>query len=127
MWLDAYRLLEPELGEERKARWRREIERIVVPLVPDTTKRLDFPWYNSPFIGTSPNHYAQWASLLLLAGHVFKNQEWKDLGSRVLHRFAAEEQTPDGYWGEHSRAAPTTVKCGATVLQNLRLKRELAA
>jgi len=108
MWLDAYRLLEPKLGEERKKRWRREIEKIVVPLVPDTVKRLDFPWYNSPYIGTSPNHYAQWASLLMLAGHVFKNQEWSDLGAKVLHRFAAEEQTPDGYWGEHSRAAPTT-------------------
>src|SRR5437899_7226414 len=108
MWLEAYRLLDPELGEERKVRWRREIEKIVIPLVPDTIKRLDFPWYNSPYIGTSPNHYAQWASLLLLAGHVFKNQEWKDLGSRVLHRFAAEEQTADGYWGVHTRAAPTT-------------------
>ena len=108
MWLEAYRLLGPELGEERKARWKREIEKIVIPLVPDTTKRLDFPWYNSPYIGTSPNHYAQWASLLLLAGHVFGNQDWVKLGSRVLHRFAAEEQTPDGYWGEHSRAGPTT-------------------
>ena len=43
-------------------------KKIVVPLVPDTVKRLDFPWYNSPYIGTSPNHYAQWASLLMLAG-----------------------------------------------------------
>jgi len=108
MWLEAYRLLGPELGDERKARWKREIEKIVIPLVPDTIKRLDFPWYNSPYIGTSPNHYAQWASLLLLAGHVFGNEDWVKLGSRVLHRFAAEEQTPDGYWGEHSRAAPTT-------------------
>jgi len=108
MWLEAYRLLDPELGEERKVRWRREIEKIVIPLVPDTIKRLDFPWYNSPYIGTSPNHYAQWASLLLLAGHVFGNDDWVKLGSRVLHRFAAEEQTPDGYWGEHSRAGPTT-------------------
>jgi len=108
MWLEAYRLLDPELGEERKVRWRREIEKIVIPLLPDTIKRLDFPWYNSPYIGTSPNHYAQWASLLLLAGHVFGNDDWVKLGSRVLHRFAAEEQTPDGYWGEHSRAGPTT-------------------
>ncbi len=108
MWLEAYRLLDPELGEERKVRWRREIEKIVIPLVPDTIKRLDFPWYNSPYIGTSPNHYAQWASLLLLAGHMFGNDDWVKLGSQVLHRFAAEEQTPDGYWGEHSRAGPTT-------------------
>lgn len=108
MWLETYRLLEHELGEDRRARWRREIEKIVIPLVPDTTARLDFPWYNSPYIGTSPNHYAQWASLLLLAGRVFGNKDWEELGARVLRRFAAEEQTPDGYWGEHSRSGPTT-------------------
>jgi len=81
MWLEAYRLLDPELGEERKVRWRREIEKIVIPLVPDTIKRLAFPWYNSPYIGTSPNHYAQWASLLLLAGHVFRNDDWVKTGA----------------------------------------------
>src|SRR5438552_14499372 len=108
MWLEAYRLLGPELGEDRKARWKREIEKIVIPLVPDTSERLDFPWYNSPYIGTSPNHYAQWASLLLLSGRVFGNKDWENLGAQILHRFAAVEQTPDGYWGEHSRAGPTT-------------------
>ena len=30
------------------------------------------------------------------------NPEWQRLGARVMHRFAAEEQTPDGFWGEHS-------------------------
>src|SRR5262245_48893635 len=28
-WLDGYRLLEPELGAARRARWRRELEKIV--------------------------------------------------------------------------------------------------
>jgi len=31
-----------------------------------------------------------------------------EMAARVLHRFAAEEQAPDGYWGEHSQAGPTT-------------------
>jgi hypothetical protein len=108
MWLEAFRLLERDLGEERRARWRREIEKNVVLLVSDARERLDFPWYQSPFIGTSPNHYAQWASILHFAGYVFGNKDWEELGAAVLRRFAATEQTPDGYWGEHNQSGPTT-------------------
>jgi hypothetical protein len=70
--------------------------------------REHFPRYQSPFIRTSTNHYALWASTVYLAGIVFGNREWEELGGRVMRRFAAEEQTPDGYWGEHSDAGPTT-------------------
>lgn len=108
MWLEAYRLLEKDLGKDRRSRWKKAIEENAALVVPGARKRLDYPWYNSPFIGTSPNHYAQYASLLLLAGRVFGNKEWEELGVRILHRFATEEQTADGYWGEHSRAGPTT-------------------
>jgi hypothetical protein len=108
MWLEAYRLLEPDLGEERRARWKQAIIENANLVYSDAAERVDFPWYNSPFIGTSPNHYAQYAALLLLAGRTFENKEWESLGAEILHRFAAEEQTPDGYWGEHSRSGPTT-------------------
>lgn len=108
MWLEAYRLLAPDLGEERRARWRRSIEAEVAPLYSDAVKRQEFPWFNTPYIGTSPNHFASWAALMLLSGRVFGNKDWENLGARILHRFAAEEQTPDGYWGEHSRNGPTT-------------------
>jgi hypothetical protein len=108
LWLEAYRVLEPELGEERKMRWKREIEKSVAPLLADLKDRLDFPWYNSPYIGTSPNHYALWASLLYSAGRVFGKDEWQRFGAQVMQRFATVEQTDDGYWGEHSRSGPTT-------------------
>jgi hypothetical protein len=108
LWLEAYRLLASELGEDRRTRWRREIEKNVTLLVPDLKERLDFPWYNSPYIGTSPNHYALWASLIHLAGRMFGNEEWVQLGTQVMRRYATVEQTSDGYWGEHSRAGPTT-------------------
>ena len=107
-WLEAYRLLETELGRERRERWQRAILENTAPFAPDAAERLDFPWYASPYIGTSPNHYSQWAELLYLAGRVFDKPDWVKLGSQILHRFAATEQTPDGYWGEHSRAGPTT-------------------
>ena len=108
MWLDAYRLLEGELGEPRRKRWREALMGLVAPLAADVDERKDYPWYNSPYIVTSPNHYSLWSSTVHLAGKVFGNQEWQDLGARVMHRFAAEEQTEDGYWGEHSRDGPTT-------------------
>jgi len=108
MWLETYRLLEHNLGEERRNRWRRSILGNVAWVHDDASERVGFPWYSSPYIGTSPNHYAQYASLLLLAGRVLGRQDWEGLGTRILHRFAAVEQTPDGYWGEHSRAGPTT-------------------
>jgi len=108
LWLEAYRMLEKDLGEPRRARWQKAIERNVALVLEDATERLDFPWYNSPYIGTSPNHYAQYAGNLLLAGRTFGKKDWEELGSAILKRFATVEQTPDGYWGEHSRQGPTT-------------------
>ena len=107
MWLESWRLLARELGKERRARWQRCIEENVALLVSDATERYDFPWYNSPYTGTSPNHYALWAANLLLAGWFFGNKEWESLGIKILRRFSSTEQTDDGYWGEHSRSGPT--------------------
>ena len=103
VWLEAYRLLQADLDPQRRERWKRAIVANVASLESDAAERLDFPWYQSPFIGTSPNHYAQWAQLLYLAGQLFENARWKALGGQILHRFAAAEQSPDGFWGEHSR------------------------
>jgi hypothetical protein len=108
MWLEAYRLTEPDLGEKRRDLWRESLLRNLSLLEPLLKKCIDFPWYNAPFITTSPNHYAIYASTLLVAGQVFGKTEWKEMASRVLHRYASEEQAPDGYWGEHSREGPTT-------------------
>ncbi len=108
LWLETYRLLERELGAERRARWAKAIKENIAPLVADAKDRIDFPWYHSPFIGTSPNHYAQWAALLLLGGITFGDKEWEQLGKQILRRFAVTDQSPDGFWGEHNRAGPTT-------------------
>jgi hypothetical protein len=108
MWLEAYRLLEPELGSERRARWRRELEKNVQKVANDFIPRIDFPRYQGPFIRTSTNHYSLWASTAYLAGRMFHNQQWIDCGTKALHRLASEEQTPDGYWGEHTDNGPTT-------------------
>ena len=107
MWLETYRVLEAQLGEPRRARWRAQLERHVAVLAEETRLRQDFPWYQSPYIRTSPNHYSLWASTTHLAGRVLGNKTWTDLGARVMHRFAADEQSPDGYWGEHSHSGPT--------------------
>ncbi len=107
MWLDAYRLLEPRLGAERAARWRRALERNVELVAPRVAAWREFPRYTSPYLGTSTNHYAQWAANVFLAGRLFGREDWTETGSAVLHRFAAE-QNADGYWGELRPDAPTS-------------------
>lgn len=107
MWLEAYRLLEHRLGEARRARWKKQLEKSMTSLAADIELRRNAARYQSPFIGTSTNHYSLWASTLYLAGRVFGNREWEETGAQVMRRLV-REQTPDGYWGEHSDAGPTT-------------------
>jgi len=95
-WLEAYRLLESDLDEPRRMRWKRALLENAALLESDAAERIDFPWYESAYIGTSPNHYAQWAELLYFAGIVFGRQQWVKLGSLILRRFALE-QTEDGF------------------------------
>ncbi|HEY7423998.1 MAG TPA: hypothetical protein VH682_07165, partial [Gemmataceae bacterium] len=107
-WLDTYRLLDADLGPQRRARWRKEIEKIVRWFVVQVAGRIDFPRYQGPYIHTSTNHLALFASTVYLAGRVLPNKEWEALGARALHRLAAEEQTADGYWGEFTDNGPAT-------------------
>lgn len=108
LWLEAFRLLEKDLGAGRTARWRRELEKDIQKVFDKTAECVDFPRYQAPYIRTSSNHFSQWASTLHLAGKVFHNQEWENLGARTMHRLAAEEQVADGFWGENSDRGPET-------------------
>ena len=108
MWLEAYRILEKKLGEQRRLRWKKVLLEELALLEPKLLKRLDYPWYNAPFIITSPNHYAIYASALLVGGHVFDKPDWVKMATKVLHRFCVHEQAADGFWGEQSQAGPTT-------------------
>ncbi len=107
MWLEAWRLLQAKLGQERRSRWRRALEQLIAAMAREVEERRDRPAYTSPF-GVATNHTALRASTVHLAGRVFGNPEWERLGAAVMHRYAAVEQSPDGYWGEHSHAGPTT-------------------
>jgi hypothetical protein len=117
MWLEAYRLLKNNLGEDRRKRWAKVLFENVQMLEAPLIKYQDYPWYNAPFITTSPNHYAIYSGLVLLGGKVFNKPEWVKLASKVFHRFCIREQTADGYWGEHSQAGPTTGYNYVTVTQ----------
>ncbi|MCC7497778.1 MAG: hypothetical protein IT160_09385 [Bryobacterales bacterium] len=108
MWLEAFRLLKPELSGGRQARWRLAIERNVGMIAARSAEWRDFPAYTSCYIGTSTNHFALWAVNLMLAGRLFGNREWQALGEHILHRLVTTEQSPDGFWGEYSRVGPTS-------------------
>jgi hypothetical protein len=108
MWLEAYRLLELVLDDERRARWRAALWDLIAKLADEVAEKQAYPWYQSPFISTSPNHYALWAKTVYLGGKGFHKEAWEQLGARVMHRFAAAEQAPDGYWGEWTSNGPTT-------------------
>lgn len=107
MWLEAYRLLEPRLGDARGARWRAALLRNIALVEKDCQAWKDFPRYTGVYIGTSTNHFALWALNLYLGGKVLRKPDWQALGAHILHRLAATEQSPDGFWGEHSPAGPT--------------------
>jgi hypothetical protein len=107
-WLDTYRLLEKDLGGDRKARWKRELEKITRWFADEVDARIDFPRYQGPYIRTSTNHLAIFASTVHLAGRALPNKDWESLGARGLHRLAVEEQTDDGYWGEFTDNGPAT-------------------
>jgi hypothetical protein len=108
LWLDSYRLLEARLSDDRRARWRKQLERNVRWFAGQTEARIDFPRYQGPFIRTSTNHYALFASTVYLAGRVLKHKEWEELGTRAMHRLATEEQAAGGYWGEFTDNGPAT-------------------
>ena len=107
-WIDSYRLLDAQLSAERRARWRKQLERNVGWFAGETEARIDFPRFQGPFIRTSTNHYALFASTVYLAGRVLKEKEWEQLGARAMHRLATEEQAPGGYWAEYTDNGPTT-------------------
>ncbi|MBL7761877.1 MAG: hypothetical protein JNL23_00495 [Chitinophagaceae bacterium] len=44
MWLEAYRILENKLGEERRLRWKKVLLEEMALLEPKLVKRLDYPW-----------------------------------------------------------------------------------
>lgn len=107
MWVEAYELLKGKLGADRAGRWKAAIERNIGLLESDAVAWKDCPAYTENFLGTSPNHYAWWSATLLVGGKYLNRPEWVKAGSAVLRRFAATEQNPDGYWGEHNPDGPT--------------------
>ena len=132
-WLDTYRLLDKELQGERRGRWKRELEKITRWFAGEVEARKDFPRFQGPYIRTSTNHLAIFASTVHLAGLVLPNKDWEALGARVMHRLAAEEQTTDGYWGEFTDNGPATgynyltMNCVALYYEHTQDKEAFAA
>ena len=63
-WLDTFRLLEPQLGAERRARWQREIEKITRWFAGQVAYRIDFPRLS----GTVYPHFHQSPGAVCVGG-----------------------------------------------------------
>lgn len=105
MWLEAYRLLEPEMEAGRRERWGQRLRAMLGELAKETARGADSVRYSGQFLPTSTNHFALWAATVYLGGKVFAEPGWQALGVRVLQRLVAE-QHPDGFWGELSFGTP---------------------
>jgi hypothetical protein len=42
----------------------------------------------------------------MIAGELFKREDWLVLGRHILRRLATEEQSPDGYWASTALPGP---------------------
>ena len=98
-----------ELGAERRARWRREIEKITRWFAGEVAVPHRLP----PLPGAVHPHLHQPPGPVRLRrstwpGACWRTRSGRQLGARALHRLAAEEQTADGYWGEFTDNGPAT-------------------
>src|SRR5439155_4152815 len=55
MWVDAFRLLEKDLGAERADRWGKALKKDVQEVFNDVAACIDFPRYQVPYLFTSTN------------------------------------------------------------------------
>jgi len=81
---EAYRLLKDRLNGDRRTRWQRALLEELTPIAQDVARLQDDPLYQSPFTGTTPNHYCLWSSTVYLASKVFNRRDWKNLTAKVL-------------------------------------------
>jgi hypothetical protein len=73
-WLEAYRLLDHELEPGRRERWKHALLANIAPFEEGAAERLDFPWFTSPYIGTSPNHTRSGPNCCISAGGYSTNR-----------------------------------------------------
>jgi hypothetical protein len=69
---------------DRRTRWQRALLEELTPIAQDVARLQDDPLYQSPFTGTTPNHYCLWSSTVYLASKVFNRRDWKNLTAKVL-------------------------------------------
>ncbi len=87
LWLEAYRLLERELGAERRASWAKGIKENIEPLVKDAKERLDFPWYHSP-----PQELPRYSHQMTIPAGVRKTGPWQVCLSGIMNTQAINSQ-----------------------------------
>ena len=107
MWLEAYRLL-----DQSRTKRSRPLEASISKGTLPSSKKMPRSAWTSPGISLRSSAHRPiitHSGLPILSGRTrFGRNDWVQLGARILRRFAIEEQSPDGYWGEHNNSGPTS-------------------
>jgi len=107
--LQAIEWVDDELDAKRRARWTDAIWR-----------HLEQMKLVSNYLATAPNHFIWRAALLVRAGQMFDNDNWRRTG-QLWARQICRMQLPDGYWDESRRGQGPSPNYHRTQLHGLDL------
>jgi len=103
-FLLTYDLLQGDIEPERRAYWAGELEHVVEGQVGRFLRRIvDKYTFYSIDCETSTNHMSYHVADVYLAGILFEREDWKELGTILMHRLARHGR--DGYF-EEQRGSP---------------------
>ncbi len=98
-YLLTYELLKDDIEPERRDYWAYELKHRVEGVVRRWLRPLEHRYaLYSADCGTGTNHLAYHVANVYLAGEVFDNPEWKELGRKFMHGLA--RHGPEGHFEE---------------------------
>ncbi|MCK4299308.1 MAG: hypothetical protein KAX80_07240, partial [Planctomycetes bacterium] len=98
-YLLTYELLKDDIEPERRDYWAYELKHRAEGVVRRWLRPLEHRYaLHSADCGTGTNHMAYHVANVYLAGEVFDNREWKELGRKFMRRLA--RHGPEGHFEE---------------------------
>ena len=99
-WLEAWMLLERELGPARAAAWRARLEAGAATVLEEIRRWNRLPKFHTRSFDTSPNHASLYAAYAYRAGQLFGHADWLREVDAFMDKFVLL-QDADGFWPEY--------------------------